>query len=469
MARVDTKKALRSVAGVAKRIAFEPLVNVPATNVQDAITQIENNIGGLPSGSLPLMDGTAAVGVSVQYSRGDHIHPTDTTRAPIISPNFQTQINITNASGRSLVEFDGSKVWQIFVETAGGGGYLAFYDSTDNKTTLALAPGQFTMYSTVELGWNSDASFAYSNSQDTALGRNAAGVVEINNGTLGTYRDLILRNLTVNGTPTAPTAAIGTNTTQLATTAFVKSGVALAASTDFNTITSPGTYSTVDALSTNAPTADYYYLFVQYFSTAGYTSQTAVGVNTGVRWQRINLGGTWQAWHQIAYTDSPTFTGTPTVPTAGLGTNTTQAASTAFVLANGGGVPSGTHMLFQQTAAPTGWTKITTFNDAAIRVVSGTAGSGGTNTFSAVMSQTTVGSHTLVAAEVPNLSVSVNGTMPWTSLGMNISSDGTVVAYSGGTTNLNSTGATTTGGGGAHNHTIGLAMTYVDVIIASKN
>lgn len=31
---------------------------------------------------------------------------------------------------------------------------------------------------------------------------------------------------------------------------------------------------------------------------------------------------------------SPNFTGTPTVPTAALGTNTTQAASTAFVLAN---------------------------------------------------------------------------------------------------------------------------------------
>ena len=40
---------------------------------------------------------------------------------------------------------------------------------------------------------------------------------------------------------------------------------------------------------------------------------------------------------------SPTFSGTPTVPTATVGTNTTQAASTAFVLANGsasGGFPS---------------------------------------------------------------------------------------------------------------------------------
>lgn len=34
---------------------------------------------------------------------------------------------------------------------------------------------------------------------------------------------------------------------------------------------------------------------------------------------------------------SPTFTGTPAAPTAGLGTNTTQLATTAFVLANAGG------------------------------------------------------------------------------------------------------------------------------------
>src|SRR6266508_76919 len=36
--------------------------------------------------------------------------------------------------------------------------------------------------------------------------------------------------------------------------------------------------------------------------------------------------------------------------------------------------PSGTAMLFQQTSAPTGWTKSTSFNDRALRVTTGTAG-----------------------------------------------------------------------------------------------
>ena len=50
---------------------------------------------------------------------------------------------------------------------------------------------------------------------------------------------------------------------------------------------------------------------------------------------------------------SPTFTGTPAAPTASAGTNTTQLATTAFVLANN--VPAGTIIDFAGTAAPTGF------------------------------------------------------------------------------------------------------------------
>lgn len=44
--------------------------------------------------------------------------------------------------------------------------------------------------------------------------------------------------------------------------------------------------------------------------------------------------------------------------------------------------PSGTVMLFRQAAAPTGWTKVTTYNNYALRIVSGTPSSGGTVAFS---------------------------------------------------------------------------------------
>lgn len=66
---------------------------------------------------------------------------------------------------------------------------------------------------------------------------------------------------------------------------------------------------------------------------------------------------------------------------------------------------SGTKMLFQQTTAPTGWTKDTTHNDKALRVVTGTAGSGGTNAFS-----------TLDATAAGTINTSVTGTNVGTSL-----------------------------------------------------
>lgn len=56
--------------------------------------------------------------------------------------------------------------------------------------------------------------------------------------------------------------------------------------------------------------------------------------------------------------------------------------------------PAGTVMLFNQTAAPTGWTKNTsTGNDSALRLVTGTVGTGGTSPFTtAFASRTPAGS-----------------------------------------------------------------------------
>lgn len=40
------------------------------------------------SDATPLVDGTGASGTSPNYSRADHVHPTDTTRAALASPTF---------------------------------------------------------------------------------------------------------------------------------------------------------------------------------------------------------------------------------------------------------------------------------------------------------------------------------------------------------------------------------------------
>lgn len=53
-------------------------------------------------------------------------------------------------------------------------------------------------------------------------------------------------------------------------------------------------------------------------------------------------------------------------------------------------IASGTLMLFQQTTAPSGWTKQVTHNNKALRVVSGAAGAGGTRSFTSTFNTRTI-------------------------------------------------------------------------------
>lgn len=153
---------------------------------------------------------------------------------------------------------------------------------------------------------------------------------------------------------------------------------------------------------------------------------------------------------------------------------------------------SGTKMLFQQSTAPTGWTKDTTHNDKTIRVVTGTVSSGGTNAFSSAFSNITpagtvatsvsgtVANHTLTTSQIPGHSHSM-GQNTRVQVGFD---NGT--AYAGRTASGNSGPITystqNTGGGQGHNHgwsgtatstftgtDIDLDVQYVDTIIASKD
>lgn len=63
------------------------------------------------------------------------------------------------------------------------------------------------------------------------------------------------------------------------------------------------------------------------------TPITSVAANKNKRWNRQMWDGTWTAWQECAYTDSPAFTGAPTTTTPATGDNSTRMASTAFVQA----------------------------------------------------------------------------------------------------------------------------------------
>jgi microcystin-dependent protein len=65
------------------------------------------------------------------------------------------------------------------------------------------------------------------------------------------------------------------------------------------------------------------------------------------------LTGTTAAFSGAISSVSPAFTGTPVAPTAAAGTNTTQIATTAFVLSNG--APTGGLIMWGTGTAPSGW------------------------------------------------------------------------------------------------------------------
>ena len=103
------------------------------------------------------------------------------------------------------------------------------------------------------------------------------------------------------GTPTAPTATKGTESTQVATTEFVATAVAAA----------------IEALMGAAPDA---LNTLQELATALGNDENFATTITNEIAKKANIA-------------SPTFTGTPKAPTAAAGTNTTQIATTAFVTA----------------------------------------------------------------------------------------------------------------------------------------
>ena len=145
--------------------------------------------------------------------------------------------------------------------------------------------------------------------------------------------------------------------------------------------------------------------------------------------------------------------------------------------------PSGTAMLFQQTSAPTGWTKSTSHDNKALRLVSGTAGSGGSAAFTTAFGTPTVtgslsgsvGSTTLATNQMPSHSHSYRMSYIY---GSN-AGFGLERAQANNSRYNNQSGQINNeGGGGSHNHSFSGSLSgasasinvqYVDVIIATKD
>ena len=167
--------------------------------------------------------------------------------------------------------------------------------------------------------------------------------------------------------------------------------------------------------------------------------------------------------------------------TASTTAATSKAAKTAYDKAVAATFPAGTRLLFHQAAAPTGWTKQTTVNDAALRVVSGTTGggTGGSVAFSTLFAagktvtlSGNVGATTLTTAQMPKHGHTLNKRPGYSTV-----TDVARVASgypTSGSPYTNTTDIANTGGSTSHTHTlsgkatIALNVKYTDVIICAK-
>ena len=175
----------------------------------------------------------------------------------------------------------------------------------DNSGTPALATGITAAEVRTAIGAIDDYTVTQS---DVTTHQAALSITESQISDLQTYalassvsnvtnesKATMFTSAALTGTPTAPTATAGTNTTQIATTAFVETATA-------NLVDSaPGTLNTLNELA----------------AALGDDENFSTTVTNNIATK--------------APLASAALTGTPTAPTASTGTNTTQIATTAFV------------------------------------------------------------------------------------------------------------------------------------------
>lgn len=184
-----------------------------------------------------------------------------------------------------------------------------------------------------------------------------------------------------------------------------------------------------------------------------------------------NKGGTGQAVYGIGdvlYANSTT-TLTKLSPGAAGYALTSNGPGSPLSYQQVGGFAPGTRLSFNQSAAPTGWTKDTTaaLNDSIMRIVTGAVGSGGATAFSTFNGQVSVGATTLSIAQMPSHNhpyITWRGSSNASRITGNYSYINTIQPA----TPTTAQGVAPQGGGGSHTHSVTNDIKYNDFIVAEK-
>jgi Chaperone of endosialidase len=124
----------------------------PAANLGAATKQY---VDAKASAALPTMAGTAAAGVSALFARGDHVHPTDTSRFAVAGGTITGAVNLTSAATALSINPPAGNGAQILLNkpASGQANSIAGYTNSSIRWQMQLGNG------TAESGGNAGSDF----------------------------------------------------------------------------------------------------------------------------------------------------------------------------------------------------------------------------------------------------------------------------------------------------------------------
>lgn len=221
--------------------------------------------GAQPSSTTPKMNGIAATGTQTTFARGDHVHPTDTSRAAA----NHTHSAYVNQNAFSNIKVDSTTIaadtTTDTLQLAAGANITLTPDATNDKVTIAAADTTYTA-STTSIG-SANVGTAISADDITAWTTNTPTVV--------TKKTVVTGGTTTSITPvtskTVVTAASGA-------TAVYSAGVLTLTNGNFSTGASVTTGTAVQAY-TSLTTGDSVSVTAGKAASLSYTSKSIPNIS----------------------------------------------------------------------------------------------------------------------------------------------------------------------------------------------
>jgi hypothetical protein len=300
------------------------------------ITNLTELISALDSDSIDITAGVRQDGTSVNTQRinpiADNLSRAASLTAPTLSPITQvaptsTAVTVIEA-GQTVVLITGPK-GDVGPQGPPGASGSIGVDGVSGVSGVGITGLSIDLSGDLIVTLT-DATTVNAGTLNSAISigtvtQGATAAASITGFAPNQILDLVMPN-NLTGTPTAPTAISGTNTTQIATTEFVRTAVSdliNAAPEQLDTLSelanaladdSAFATTVTDLIATKAPIE----------------SPTFTGTVSGITATMVGLGNVTNESKATMFTNAA-LTGVPTATTAAGGTNTTQIATTAYV------------------------------------------------------------------------------------------------------------------------------------------